>query len=175
MSGHILDTKRAKLALPEASVSRVSWLNLHSHIPQKDIRKLIYTLLSPEDREVVACAHNTRRVPDLTEHFPFYCARNGFIELLDWACSKECQVSEAVFEVAAEEGQWKVLQWGLQNDCVFEEAVCMKAALDGGHLDLFKWGRRRACWFMATFAALQHDMGIWKCCSGLVLFTFSLV
>jgi hypothetical protein len=133
-------TKRTKLAQPEASVSRVSWLNLHLRIPQKDIRKLVYALLSPEDREMVACAHNTRRVPDLTEDFLYHSARHGYVELLDWACSNECQVSEAVFEVAAEEGRWKVLQWGLENDCVFEEAVCMSVALDGGHLDLLKWG-----------------------------------
>jgi hypothetical protein len=54
------------------AVCPVSWLNLHLHIPQKDIRKLIYALRSPEDREVVACAHNKQRVPDLTEDFAFY-------------------------------------------------------------------------------------------------------
>ena len=65
---------------------------------------------------------------------------HGYVELMDWSCANECSASEAVFEVAAEEGQWKVLLGGLENDCVFEEEVCMRSALDGGHLELLKWG-----------------------------------
>jgi hypothetical protein len=67
----------------------VSWLHLHERILQKDIRQLIYALLGPEDREVVACAHNKQRVPCLTEDFSLYCARSGFVVLLEWALSNK--------------------------------------------------------------------------------------
>ncbi len=38
---------------------RVSWLNLHLWIPQKDVRKLIYAKLTDRDHLMVKCAHKS--------------------------------------------------------------------------------------------------------------------
>lgn len=40
---------------------RVSWLNLHKHVPLRDVRRLIYSYLEPCDREMVEMAHGTRK------------------------------------------------------------------------------------------------------------------
>jgi hypothetical protein len=61
-------------------------LNLADSIPYRDVRKLIWRYLTPEDREIVWHAHNTRRelLVWTAAALVRYCCERGYSELLRW-------------------------------------------------------------------------------------------
>ncbi len=69
---------------------RVSWLNLHLFIPQRDVRKLIYRLLSKADRILVSIAHMSTIPFQHEARITKECAKYGYIDLLKWALNNGC-------------------------------------------------------------------------------------
>lgn len=118
---------------------KASWLNLHEYIPQRDIRKKIYSLLGPADKFVVKCAHATARKPKFNLAFAVHCAGEGHVSLLQWAFNNNFYPSESVYEAAVMKGRLNVLQW--IDTLPYRKllvSVCDLAAYYG-HLHIVQW------------------------------------
>ena len=90
------------------STSHTTYLNLHIYCVPRDVRKLIYARLSPTEKEVIRCAHNSKRIPVLPHTFVYEVTKNGYIELLKWAnvpTTRPHQWNAGVCCAAAEGGQ----------------------------------------------------------------------
>ena len=99
---------------------QVSWLNLHLFIPIKDVRKLIYSMLTEHDRLVVQEAHGIDRKNLLSETFSEYCASGGYLELLQWARKNGCPWHEHTCSIAARSGHLDVLKCACENECPWD-------------------------------------------------------
>lgn len=121
----------------KTEIKRVSWLNLHLHIPQKDVRKIIYAMLNNGDRIVVDCAHNGGKNMSLQQTVTLsdHCAKYGYIELFEWGISKGCYVHAHTGTIAAIHGQLEVLKW---LKC-FDAIPVTANAAENGHLHILKW------------------------------------
>jgi hypothetical protein len=102
--------------------SNKSWLNLHEHIPQRDIRKMIYAKLSKLDRIMVEAAHISKQKVKLDTQLASDCAREGHVTLLQWA--REHGWPWDTYEstrcrFAARNGRWDVVKWAIENGCPF--------------------------------------------------------
>jgi hypothetical protein len=115
-------------------------LNLHLLIPQKDVRKLIWRLLDPIDREMIKCAHNRNRRPYISMT---KCAEKGYINLLKLGITYGYS-SHSICDIAARGGHLEVFKWALENGCHRNQWTCAEAAL-GGHLELLQWARANGC------------------------------
>jgi hypothetical protein len=120
------------------------WLNLKRWLPVKDVRKLIWGLLTKEDKLVIKIAHNRDRKVVLSWLFSYYCAENGYLELLKWARENGCDWDWWTCAYAAKGGHLDVLKWVRQNGCDWDEWTCIYAA-KGGHLEVLKWARESGC------------------------------
>lgn len=122
--------------------SRVSWLNLHKWIPQRDVRKKIYALLSPLDRNMIRFAHNSKRgggvnmCKNMCE-----AAENGYCEVIEWLLtadkSSRC-FDETVCAAAAKGGQLETLKYLRSLGFELDDSVPCNAAKEG-HLHVLKW------------------------------------
>jgi len=148
-------------------MQRVSWLNLHFHIPQRDVRKLIYAMLDEGDRIAIQMAHNRNWFcPSWLDAFSRHCAKNGYIDLCEWAILKgyamynHMDVEAAIYGKldiliwleskgrslndipivanAAENGHLHVLRWMKENNYTIGSNICHYAA-KGGHLNVIEW------------------------------------
>ena len=90
-------------------MARVSYLNLHTLIPQRDVRKLIYAKLTRHEFFTVCVAHG--RSLSFPVKFADHCAENGYLELLQWAIEKKCVHNSRIYYYAARNGHLKLLQW----------------------------------------------------------------
>jgi hypothetical protein len=119
---------------------RVTWLNLHHLIPQRDIRKLIYARLNNYDREVIECAHFRKKRPTITRSFVYYCAKSGYLGLLIWLRRLKCDPWSKVFFKAAKQGHLHIIQWGhsFGYNANVQSDICSIAATEG-HLQLLRW------------------------------------
>ena len=152
------------------------WLGLcrGTHIPQRDVRKLIWKFLLSYDRIIIRMAHNSNYQPVLTETFSSYCAENGYLDLLKWG---RTNVSPVPWDYrtawsAAFNGHLKLLEWVMEgNGCqqvldVHEITAILEASAQSGHLqvlqyltDLFE-GKcfscdRVICYYAARFGHLD--------------------
>ena len=99
--------------LPEM---RVSLLNLHIWLP-RDLRRMIYAELIPEDKDVIKFAVFPNLEKSFDSDFSVYCTKNGHLELLKWAIENGCQWNAMTCARAAENGHLEVLQWARANGC----------------------------------------------------------
>ena len=195
------ERSRVKVARQEErekkpGLTRVTWLGLGEKWGVvRDVRKMIFKILTPLERVTVEKAHGVRRA--FERHKKDVClwaADRGHLPVLQWARENGCPWDEKTCSYAAEEGhlavlQWArengcpwdadtcslaaagghlaVLQWARENGCPWDEWVCSFAA-KGGHLDVLEWARANVVRGTATRARLQQKGGIWKCCNGLV-------
>ena len=120
---------------------RVSWLNLHLWIPQRDVRKLIYRLLDSFDRVVVRYAH-TGSLPDDTyvfQAFPYRCAKFGYVESIEWYCLTAKFISyDNICFYASERGYLNVIRWVLTTTKRIWPKT-FKVAAQNGHLHILEW------------------------------------
>ena len=139
---------------------RVSWLNLHLWIPQRDVRKLIYGLLNKCDRAMVECAHFSQKPID--KGLPKVCVKYGYMSLLKWAVDHngcifgDVAIGKAVkynrielipstvnngyyCTVAARHGHLKMLQLLDKRGCKINPQVIGVAAALNGHVHILDW------------------------------------
>ena len=128
------------------------WLNLHHHIPIKDVRKLVWKLLSINDKFMIRCAHYRKRKPVFYSFFYHDCALKGYLNLLKWAQTQlkgkynpnERVWNEWICASATAGGNLDVLKWCRANGFRWDSWTCDFAAL-GGHLEMLKWARENGC------------------------------
>jgi hypothetical protein len=71
---------------PTASRLAVAPLHLERFLPIRDVRKLIWAKLTPHELELVRCAQNSQRKPEMDwMEFAAYCGECGFLSLILWA------------------------------------------------------------------------------------------
>jgi hypothetical protein len=91
---------------------RVSWLNLHHWIPQRDVRKLIYKKLDFLDRFMTEWAHSGHRSL-FGICFAEACAKRGYLQLLQWARNNKYSYYQDrnMCLYAGEHGHLHVMEW----------------------------------------------------------------
>jgi len=130
-------------------------LGLERFIPQRDVRKLIWRHLTPEDREMVRCAQNSRRTPDWGNGaFQRACARHNYVALAEWAGCRCCWSEEAL-RYAAEAGHVTFLEWArtkaqyrCENDWQMRACAARHGRVDvlkWSNVECSKWNRKVCC------------------------------
>ncbi|CAN0303301.1 unnamed protein product, partial [Ectocarpus sp. 6 AP-2014] len=71
-------------------------------------------------------------------------AKNGHLDVLQWAKINGCPWDEEACLVADEGGHLEVLQWARSNGRPWDEQTCRGAA-EGGHLEVLQWARSNGC------------------------------
>lgn len=95
---------------------RVLMTKLLRHIfptTSRDVMSLLLSWIPHEMDAVVAHAYGIRSMP-LPLHFGFFCAKYGYVSLLNWAFEEkhlDMKNANPVFECAAVFGQLSVMQW----------------------------------------------------------------
>jgi len=132
---------KRKKALTRARVP----LDLDRLIPIRDVRQLVWRKLTPYDREMVRCAHNSERIPDIDWRFMLRCARLGYVKLLELGYDHELNVTYQVMRKAGRGGHLETFQWVCAH---FDEWCCLDACAAiamGGNLLLLQWARTQGC------------------------------
>ena len=73
-----------------------------------------------------------------------YAAKEGQLEVLQWAHANGCPWNEMTCAFAAGKGKLEAIQWLHANGCPWAESTCQWAA-DGGHLEVLQWLRTNGC------------------------------
>ena len=73
-----------------------------------------------------------------------YAAKNGHLEVLQWARARGCPWDERTCACAAWNGHLEVLQWARAHGCPWDEDTCAWAA-ENGHLEVLQWARAHGC------------------------------
>jgi hypothetical protein len=145
----------------DAPLMPLAPLRLERFLPIRDVRKLVWRHLNEHDREVVRCAHNSRRMPHLKSGgggFAVHCAKRGHVELLNWAFGTGVidYSSDWIIEAAVKEGQIRVLErlQAIGASMTNDVRYCSWAA-EAGRLEALQWLRANgAPWnYMACFLA----------------------
>lgn len=111
----------------------MSFLNLHIHIPQREIRRKILSYLAKLDRE-----HNSARM--LRRDFCDLCAASGYTSVLLWAYkARGCTWSEWAYRIAACHGHLETLQAMIDLRSPLDKQATVVAACRGGQLDVLRW------------------------------------
>jgi hypothetical protein len=140
-----------------------SWggiLGLARWIPQRDVRKLIWAHLNGDDREVVRCAHNSRRVPRFPQECRSYNERfvvRGHLALLQWSLRSVYSAPELCY-VAVWHGHLEIVKW-LTNQRRVWSSRMLYLAVEKGHLHILKWAisTENPCLpCLATYYAAVH-------------------
>lgn len=127
-------------------------LGLVPHIPQKDARKLIWAQLTVVDREMVRCAHNSRRRPQLPLRYYEHLVRVGHWALLEWLRPRAIRPAGAVeraYVLAVGRTDLPALQWITQTETPDKKVVCrmVRVCIMRGHVPILEW---------------MHDSGIYN-------------
>ncbi len=128
-------------------MKRVSWLNLHVWIPQRDVRKLIYAKLTYYDMYVVQHAHlsTVTQMKHNPNAFTTYCAEHGYLTLLKWAIATGFKLRKGWDgATAVRSGHLPVLRWLHEQSYTFDGYTCYAAA-HYGHLEILKWAKGIGC------------------------------
>ena len=150
--------------------TRVTWLGLGEEWGVvRDVRKMIYKLLTPLERVTVERAHGVDRVFERDrKRVCEWAAQAGHLEVLRWARVNGFPWTESTCRCAARGGHLEILQWARANGCPWDAYTCSSAAV-GGHLEVLQWARAKGCRMeMRKHAGLQRLKDIWNCCNGLV-------
>lgn len=127
--------------------SGVSWLNLHRHIKQRDVRKIIYRKLTTYDLFIVKIAHNKARekhnAATTAEHdyLVYHYARNGYINLLQWL-HNTCPgygMREYAHIIAIECKQVETFMWLAKTWPLGDYSRCCESAAKLGQLENFRY------------------------------------
>lgn len=130
---------------------KVSWLNLHEKVSQRDVRKLIYKKLTAHDRFVVEIAHG-KEVVQPSLDFLCHAAQHGYMALLKWASTNESKWHTKAS--AALCGNSPALEWLQSQDCLWDlrfaiikgcewNHVIIYFAAERGHLEIVQWMNTR--------------------------------
>lgn len=133
----------------------ISPLRLHLHIPLKDVRRLIWACLDVWDREMVRCAHNSKRTPQVfCRPFVNHCCVHGYLERLKWAFHNFTSIAailDAVrgwtanswFDAASRHNHLPVVEWLLSLVKAEKQHLSLVSVVEGaalgGHLGLVQW------------------------------------
>lgn len=137
----------------KARTRRVSWLNLHTVILDINVRKMIYAYLTPQDRLVVECAHNSKKssfaifTPGLAipyHNLAEYCAQHGYFSLLQWTLANGFPMTARVSCFAAYGGHLEVLRWLRDNGCPLNSSACYYAEKHN-HVEVLAWLQENGC------------------------------
>lgn len=71
-------------------------------------------------------------------------ARNGHLEILQWAHRHHCPWDAWTCEAAAENGHLEILQWAHQNGCPWDRQTCTNAERNG-HSLILQWAIENGC------------------------------
>eukprot|EP01051_Picozoa_sp_SAG22_P000429 SAG22_NODE_11_length_35583_cov_107.128790_29_plen_345_part_00 len=71
-------------------------------------------------------------------------ARDGYLDVLQWARANGCDWSASTCSAAARGGHLEVLQWLRENGCDWNWQTCEAAAFHG-HLEVLQWARANGC------------------------------
>ena len=133
---------------------RVDILNLWCRIPNKDVIKMILSLLNRVDWEMILMAHNKKRklVPTSwiyktnlsnIEHVTIIrcLVLERDVEMLRWLGL----FNKRLCSIAAKNGDLDCLQWLRKNGCKWNtKKVCIYLSR-GGHSTMLLWARARGC------------------------------
>ncbi len=88
---------------------RVSWLNLHEKVPQRDVRKIIYGMLTSVEMYTVSAAHGCKKLAQCDVRV---CISNNYVELYKWFVEKDVHaVMEQDFLDCVLHGRAEILEW----------------------------------------------------------------
>ncbi len=122
---------------------RVSWLNLHLHIPQRDVRKLIYAKLDLCDRMMVEMAHNTKKTFNDMYDWCALFARRGYRKLIEFhlvQCPWNGPLESYVYVLEAGiGGHLELVKWLVAMGCGFREMDVGWFIAEQGHLHVLQW------------------------------------
>jgi len=99
-----------------------------------------------------------------------YAARNGHLDVLQWAKSNGYSWSLDICSCAGENGHLEVLKWARSNGYSWSSDTCALAA-QNGHLKVLKWARSNGCdWNSRTyFGAIEnghYHVAVWAITNG---------
>jgi hypothetical protein len=135
-------------------------LGLARSIPQKDARKLIWAQLTAEDREMVRCAHNSRRRPQLPLRYYEHLVLRGHWAVLEWLRPRAICPAGAVeraFSMAIDYVDLAALQWitrteRLEHDFLFRMmAICIARS----HVPILEWMQSSGTYNVGRYHAIS--------------------
>jgi hypothetical protein len=106
----------------------------------------------------------------LPENTCLLAAKNGNLEMLQWARGQGCPWDEETCAAAARRGHLELLQWARSEGCPWGPGTCSEAAY-GGHFDVLKWAHSQGCpWDVETAISAagreQYDVLRWVVARG---------
>ena len=119
-------------------------LFLNRLMPEKDLRGIIWNELTLHDWEIIQCAHDDARKPQLTVESSKYHAEQGHLEVIQWFRANGCHWNIWLCTSAARYGHLEVLQWARANGCPWDRWTCFYAEAKG-HLKVLEWARANGC------------------------------
>ena len=143
--------------------TRVTWLCLGEEWGVvRDVRMMIYKLLTPLERVTVERAHGVSEA--FERHKTTLCrlaAKRGHLKVLQWARANGCHWDAYTCSLQQERGHLAVLQWARGNGCSWDAYTCSYAAR-GGRLEVLQWARANGClWdeWTCSYAAQRRTFG----------------
>lgn len=136
----------------------VSALNLHIHIPWKDVRRMIMAYLNGVDVLMIRMAHN-RRLESTLPQRKYLCsniAGHGYLELLKWTHENGCIWDIQTTYNTAFSGHLEILRYisthtkatcanpNCSGPCPWNASVCAYAA-HGGHFEVLQYAHDNGC------------------------------
>ena len=117
MRGRQSKRKKEKSQRRRLRQTRVTWLGLGEEWGVvRDVRRMIYKLLTPLERATVEKAHGVEWAFERTKWAVCrWAAQKGYLEVLQWARANGCPWDEEVCTFAARGGRLEVLQWARAN------------------------------------------------------------
>ena len=104
----------------------------------RDVKTLVFDFLTFNERNYV-----NKNWMEINRPCDF-AASEGFLDLLQWARSNDCEWDAYVCAEAASHGHLEVLKWARSKVCDWNAHVCAHAALNG-HLKVLQWARSQGC------------------------------
>ena len=119
------------------------WLNLHAHLPYKDVQRLVYSLFDVCDRQCIEIAHGVRR--EFTFEAVQCAARRGHMKLV-----RHMRMTRVVWEpdkialAAAQSGNEQLILWA----CDVRKVRIHWTLQNRIMLEMLKAGMFRCAWKM---------------------------
>jgi hypothetical protein len=126
---------------------KCSLLNLHLHVPWKDVRRMIYRHWSRLDVTLVWIAHGCNS--HLNYVHPLDLIKLGYLDILKWLKRKRNWVidDKTVYCMyAAQIGQLEIIKWLRSNNCPWDKNTFIAAVIHG-HLEVVQWLLANDCPF----------------------------
>ena len=155
----------------------MSWLNLHKHIPQRDLRKKIYSYLDTVDRLMIRAAHFSfvQAKIRVACDYEFECyflrlilhaARLGYMNIVRFVFDnhrKIEQYKDAFLNIALVTENVNLLTYMSDKDCFIHEEFFLEA-IRRGSFKLLEWETRRRPnyrWCEEAIEAGKLDVFAW--------------